>query len=153
MVARDGIEPPTPAFSGLRASLRRASPLALCSRSTALAPRSPRAQQILAIDNLWWPGTESNRRRQPFQGCGLPFEGLRPSRFARARRRSLRAHPERSRFWRSIIYGGQGRNRTADASLFRAAGFPSKGFAPRALLALDGARSALTQSAADSGDR
>ena len=21
----------------------------------------------------WWPGTESNRRRQPFQGCALPF--------------------------------------------------------------------------------
>src|SRR5689334_22355133 len=20
----------------------------------------------------WWPGTESNRRRQPFQGCALP---------------------------------------------------------------------------------
>ena len=23
---------------------------------------------------LWWPGTESNRRRQPFQGCALPSE-------------------------------------------------------------------------------
>src|SRR5215470_5353890 len=22
----------------------------------------------------WWPGTELNRRRQPFQGCVLPFE-------------------------------------------------------------------------------
>ena len=22
----------------------------------------------------WWPGTESNRRRQPFQGCALPAE-------------------------------------------------------------------------------
>jgi hypothetical protein len=21
----------------------------------------------------WWPGTESNRRRQPFQGCALPL--------------------------------------------------------------------------------
>ena len=21
---------------------------------------------------MWWPGTESNRRRQPFQGCALP---------------------------------------------------------------------------------
>jgi hypothetical protein len=29
------------------------------------------------------------------------------------------AHPERSKFLK--IYGGQGRNRTADASLFRAA--------------------------------
>ena|SRR6266853_6227668 len=70
MVARDGIEPLTPAFSGLRAFLRRASPLALCSRSTALAPRSPRAQQsTVDVKND----------------------------------------------------GGQGRNRTADASLFRAA--------------------------------
>jgi hypothetical protein len=23
--------------------------------------------------NLWWPGTELNRRRQPFQGCALPM--------------------------------------------------------------------------------
>ena len=23
---------------------------------------------------IWWPGTESNRRRQPFQGCALPTE-------------------------------------------------------------------------------
>ncbi len=21
---------------------------------------------------MWWPGTELNRRRQPFQGCGRP---------------------------------------------------------------------------------
>jgi site-specific DNA recombinase len=41
MVARDGIEPPTPAFSGLRAFLQGAAPLALCSRGTAFAPRSP----------------------------------------------------------------------------------------------------------------
>ena len=27
--------------------------------------------------NTWWPGTESNRRRQPFQGCALP-SGLIP---------------------------------------------------------------------------
>src|SRR5579862_4654077 len=29
---------------------------------------------------MWWPGTESNRRRQPFQGCALPAElpGLSP---------------------------------------------------------------------------
>ena len=23
---------------------------------------------------IWWPGTELNRRRQPFQGCALPPE-------------------------------------------------------------------------------
>ena len=26
------------------------------------------------VRDLWWPGTESNRRRQPFQGCALPAE-------------------------------------------------------------------------------
>jgi hypothetical protein len=26
------------------------------------------------VVDLWWPGTESNRRRQPFQGCALPTE-------------------------------------------------------------------------------
>jgi hypothetical protein len=70
----------------------------------------------------WWPGTESNRRRQPFQDCGHFFEGLRRSRMLHALRALGIAHPERSRFfptWK--IYGGQGRNRTADASLFRAA--------------------------------
>src|SRR4029077_7065330 len=29
----------------------------------------------LILNNLkWWPGTELNRRRQPFQGCALPPE-------------------------------------------------------------------------------
>ena len=25
---------------------------------------------------IWWPGTELNRRRQPFQGCALPLSYL-----------------------------------------------------------------------------
>src|SRR5271170_591221 len=36
-----------------------------------------RGLEFLAADkcfSLWWPGTESNRRRQPFQGCALPTE-------------------------------------------------------------------------------
>ena len=41
MVARDGIEPPTPAFSGLRAFLRGAAPLANASRRTALSIAHP----------------------------------------------------------------------------------------------------------------
>jgi hypothetical protein len=36
--------------------------------------RSPPARQFYNLKNLWWPGTESNRRRQPFQGCALPTE-------------------------------------------------------------------------------
>src|SRR5229473_8073522 len=31
---------------------------------------------------MWWPGTELNRRRQPFQGCALPPE--LPGHFLRA---------------------------------------------------------------------
>ena len=54
-------------------------PSRLCSRGTALAG----AHVVSAADTgelrTWWPGTESNRRRQPFQGCGLLSEGLRPS--------------------------------------------------------------------------
>jgi hypothetical protein len=41
MVARDGIEPPTPAFSGLRAFIRGATPLANASRWTALVSLTP----------------------------------------------------------------------------------------------------------------
>src|SRR6266567_4958944 len=26
------------------------------------------------VFEMWWPGTELNRRRQPFQGCALPPE-------------------------------------------------------------------------------
>ena len=28
----------------------------------------------LSACKMWWPGTELNRRRQPFQGCALPPE-------------------------------------------------------------------------------
>jgi hypothetical protein len=49
----------------------------------------------------WWPGTESNRRRQPFQGCGLYFEGLSAPRAWLAPYSALRRSPERGRFWRS----------------------------------------------------
>src|ERR1039458_4444831 len=37
-----------------------------------------RTEAILLIRcncfEMWWPGTELNRRRQPFQGCALPPE-------------------------------------------------------------------------------
>src|SRR5271167_5199586 len=34
-----------------------------------------RGLRILANSlKTWWPGTELNRRRQPFQGCALPAE-------------------------------------------------------------------------------
>ncbi len=39
---------------------------------------------------MWWPGTELNRRRQPFQGCALPPElpghASRPASLPRAAR-------------------------------------------------------------------
>ena len=31
-------------------------------------------RQARKLLKVWWPGTESNRRRQPFQGCALPPE-------------------------------------------------------------------------------
>ena len=59
-------------------------------------------------EKVWWPETESNRRRRAFPvSCGLLH-----LRFAQNRRA---AEPEKG------ISGGQRRNRTADASLFRAA--------------------------------
>ena len=37
--------------------------------------RGRTGQLMLILRGLgWWPGTESNRRRQPFQGCALPAE-------------------------------------------------------------------------------
>ena len=37
---------------------------------------------------MWWPGTELNRRRQPFQGCALPPE--LPGHFCRFTAEGLR---------------------------------------------------------------
>src|SRR5262245_15404777 len=47
---------------------------------------------------IWWPGTELNRRRQPFQGCALPPElpGHVPRTAACRSARALRF----SRSWR-----------------------------------------------------
>src|SRR5208282_4829018 len=51
-----------------------------------------RTEAILLIRcnclRIWWPGTELNRRRQPFQGCALPPE--LPGHFPSAHR-----HPHR----------------------------------------------------------
>src|SRR5580704_6767901 len=54
----------------------------------------------------WWPGTELNRRRQPFQGCALPPElpghvsrstyPLRSTRIVALRRLSWGCQPENS---------------------------------------------------------
>src|SRR5437763_11149018 len=35
---------------------------------------SPMFEGCFLRGRMWWPGTESNRRRQPFQGCALPSE-------------------------------------------------------------------------------
>src|SRR5712675_3068833 len=34
----------------------------------------PVSNLLISESLKWWPGTESNRRRQPFQGCALPTE-------------------------------------------------------------------------------
>jgi len=41
----------------------------------------------------WWPGTESNRRRQPFQGCALPFFDSRAALPTRALDINALSHP------------------------------------------------------------
>src|SRR5262249_1271556 len=49
--------------------------LASGSDRAVLTIRSPwSAARVWKCDAVWWPGTESNRRRQPFQGCALPTE-------------------------------------------------------------------------------
>src|SRR5271168_773786 len=47
---------------------------------TQTLEQAPKCLIIKAL--VWWPGTESNRRRQPFQGCALPTE--LPGRFRRS---------------------------------------------------------------------
>src|SRR5580698_10264632 len=41
-----------------------------------LGPNGTKAAEraMLSCEKTWWPGTELNRRRQPFQGCALPPE-------------------------------------------------------------------------------
>jgi hypothetical protein len=44
-------------------------------RNIADRERTGRARRNPAkFFRMWWPGTELNRRRQPFQGCALPPE-------------------------------------------------------------------------------
>src|SRR5579862_7696503 len=45
---------------------------------------------------MWWPGTELNRRRQPFQGCALPPE--LPGHVSRAAVRGLQGLSASARF-------------------------------------------------------
>ena len=44
--------------------------------STELDRFGPKRGQAMTVSDCkqWWPGTELNRRRQPFQGCALPAE-------------------------------------------------------------------------------
>src|SRR5215467_5321442 len=73
--AGDPLEPPTPAFSGLRAFLQGLRPRLCFERASSHRSLTLRAQlKIRKLLATWWPGTESNRRRQPFQGCALPTE-------------------------------------------------------------------------------
>ena|ERR1700674_2914525 len=74
MVARDGIEPPTPAFSGLRAFFQGLRPRVRLERNGSRRALTLERRRFVLVDRRWWPGTESNRRRQPFQGCALPTE-------------------------------------------------------------------------------
>src|SRR5208282_188149 len=46
----------------------------VCSKRTQLDPIGPKMRESDGAKCLktWWPGTELNRRRQPFQGCSHP---------------------------------------------------------------------------------
>jgi hypothetical protein len=61
--------------------LTRSLPAICASSNTSLIP--------CMLLNRWWPGTELNRRRQPFQGCALPPE--LPGHFLSANRRATTA--------------------------------------------------------------
>src|SRR3989442_13865289 len=64
---------------------------------------------------MWWPGTELNPRRQPFQGCALPPElpghvGSRPRRIEVLSRGHARnsagvdgKHPQETGTWESLL--------------------------------------------------
>src|SRR5580700_4691934 len=51
----------------------QSAPLGVIS-SLTLGPNGMKTAQraTLSYEKTWWPGTELNRRRQPFQGCSLP---------------------------------------------------------------------------------
>ena len=64
---------------------------------------------------MWWPGTELNRRRQPFQGCALPPE--LPGHFLRTSGTALSTKRLPAVFavhW-ALLLGGMPRSKTADA--------------------------------------
>jgi hypothetical protein len=112
---------PISPFQGCGLFFEGLCPSRLCSNGNSSRKRSPARSKSKLSLREWWPGTESNQPDdKPFQGCGLFFKGLRPPPRA--------ANP--SCLWGN---GGQGRNRTSQTtSLFRAAGFSSRGYAPRA---------------------
>ena len=70
---------------------------------------------------MWWPGTELNRRRQPFQGCALPTElpgrSLQKKGSPSAKMFShciiaVSRTPMKEKFLRQIPDGGEGGIRT-----------------------------------------
>ncbi len=152
---------PISPFQGCGLFFEGLCPSRLCSNGNSSRKRSPARSKSKLSLREWWPGTESNQPDdKPFQGCGLFFKGLRPPRAQQiqvvfggmvardgiepARRQAfsgLRAFlrgatplalARTEHFSPALTLsaadvgchgkdGGQGRNRTADASLFRAA--------------------------------
>ncbi len=101
---------------------------------------SPTTWAVLPVSSVvsarcgWWPGTESNRRRQPFQGC-------LPSRLSRCNHmRAQRLHRLRV----GIVWASLGRFRMLDVSVLcpRSKGRPgAREFLPPANLPVVRARS------------
>jgi hypothetical protein len=62
---------------------------------------------------MWWPGTELNRRRQPFQGCALPPE--LPGHFLAHDAVRKTTCGQLLAAYRALSLGGMPRSKTADA--------------------------------------
>ena len=85
-----------------------------------------RTEAILLIGRncfeMWWPGTELNRRRQPFQGCALPPElpghllvRTSPSEYAQSAKRLAAEAVPLLLTVLALSLGGMPRSKTADA--------------------------------------
>jgi hypothetical protein len=69
--------------------------------------------KLLKLRYFWWPGTELNRRRQPFQGCALPPE--LPGHFLTHTTLSAKLPAADLAAYCALSLGGKPRSKTADA--------------------------------------
>ena len=83
---------------------------------SGLATGYGKTLELVNCFRLWWPGTELNRRRQPFQGCALPPE--LPGHFLPTSCLHRSVHKSTDGGFRralGALTGGMPRSKTADA--------------------------------------